>query len=77
VTLPCRRRFLSLLVVLAALVCSYLGVERRTPYTETDLQNAVPMGIPAVRTWADAPLSVSGGTAGSSFGLPIVLVIGG
>jgi predicted patatin/cPLA2 family phospholipase len=54
----CRRRLLSLLVVLAALVCPCFGVEHRTPYTEADLQNAVPMGIPAVRIWADAPLSV-------------------
>jgi len=30
----------------------------RTPYTESDLDSAVPMGIPNVRTWADAPLSV-------------------
>jgi predicted acylesterase/phospholipase RssA len=32
--------------------------EVRTPYTEADLRDAVPMGVPGVRTWADAPLSV-------------------
>jgi predicted acylesterase/phospholipase RssA len=32
--------------------------EQRTPYTEAELENAIPMGIPGVRTWGDAPLSV-------------------
>jgi predicted acylesterase/phospholipase RssA len=32
--------------------------EPRTPYTEAELENALPMGIPGVRTWGDAPLSV-------------------
>jgi predicted acylesterase/phospholipase RssA len=32
--------------------------EERTPYTEADLRDAVPMGVPGVRAWADAPLSV-------------------
>jgi predicted acylesterase/phospholipase RssA len=32
--------------------------EQRTPYTEEELENAIPMGIPGVRAWADAPLSV-------------------
>jgi hypothetical protein len=51
--------FRALVVVVAMLsVCT--GGELRTPYTESELQIAVPMGIPAVRTWADAPLSVLG-----------------
>ena len=32
--------------------------EQRTPYTEAELENAIPMGIPEVRAWGDAPLSV-------------------
>lgn len=32
--------------------------EQRTPYTEAELENALPMGIPGVRAWGDAPLSV-------------------
>jgi hypothetical protein len=32
--------------------------EQRTPYTEAELENAIPMGIRGVRAWADAPLSV-------------------
>jgi predicted acylesterase/phospholipase RssA len=32
--------------------------EQRMPYTEAELENAIPMGIPGVRAWADAPLSV-------------------
>jgi predicted acylesterase/phospholipase RssA len=32
--------------------------EQRTPYTESELEAATPMGIPGVRTWGDAPLSV-------------------
>jgi len=31
--------------------------EQRTPYTEAELENALPMGIPGVRAWGDAPLS--------------------
>jgi hypothetical protein len=55
-----RGRILSVLVVFAAGVTAYTGTgsELRTPYTESELEIAVPMGIPAVRTWADAPLSV-------------------
>jgi len=32
--------------------------EQRTPYTEAELESAIPMGIPGVRAWGDAPLSV-------------------
>jgi predicted acylesterase/phospholipase RssA len=32
--------------------------EQRTPYTESELEDAIPMGIPGVRAWGDAPLSV-------------------
>ena len=32
--------------------------EQRTAYTEAELENAIPMGIPGVRAWGDAPLSV-------------------
>jgi predicted acylesterase/phospholipase RssA len=32
--------------------------EQRTPYTEAELENALPMRIPGVRAWGDAPLSV-------------------
>jgi hypothetical protein len=46
------------LVILVATVRLSPGGGLRTPYTESDLQSAVPMGIPDVRTWADAPLSV-------------------
>ena len=53
-----RRRILGVLVVVAVSVFLCTGAEHRTPYTESDLETAVPMGIPAVRTWADAPLSV-------------------
>ena len=45
-----------IIVVVAVRICP--GAEQRTPYTEAELQNALPMGIPAVRTWADSPLSV-------------------
>ena len=31
--------------------------EQRIPYTESELEDAIPMGIPGVRTWGDAPLS--------------------
>jgi predicted acylesterase/phospholipase RssA len=34
------------------------SAEQRTPYTEAELENAIPMGIPGVRAWGDAPLSV-------------------
>jgi predicted acylesterase/phospholipase RssA len=50
--------FLRALVVVLAMVSACTGAELRTPYTESELQTALPMGIPAVRTWADAPLSV-------------------
>ena len=45
-----------IIVVVAVRICP--GAEQRTPYTEAELQNALPMGIPGVRTWADSPLSV-------------------
>src|ERR1700757_1762844 len=32
--------------------------EQRTPYTAAELEKAIPMGIPGVRAWGDAPLSV-------------------
>ena len=44
-------------LVLIATTISATGKER-TPYTEAELENAIPMGIPGVRTWGDAPLSV-------------------
>jgi predicted acylesterase/phospholipase RssA len=47
--------FFSVLLVSAA-VSAY--AEQRTPYTEAELENAIPMGIPNVRAWGDAPLSV-------------------
>jgi hypothetical protein len=53
-----RRLTLRALVAVVAGISSCTGAELRTPYTESELQTAVPMGIPAVRTWADAPLSV-------------------
>jgi hypothetical protein len=53
-----RRRILSVLIVVCIAVSASARAELRTPYTESDLEAAVPMGIPAVRTWADAPLSV-------------------
>ena len=53
-----RHPILRALVVVAAMVSACTGADLRTPYTESELQIAVPMGIPAVRTWADAPLSV-------------------
>ena len=53
-----RRSILRALAVVVAVVSACTGAELRTPYTESELQTAVPMGIPAVRTWADAPLSV-------------------
>ena len=42
------------------LVCAVASAngEQRTPYTESELEAAIPMGIPGVRTWGDAPLSV-------------------
>jgi hypothetical protein len=49
---------LTVLVLVAVSVFHCTAAEHRTPYTESDLETAVPMGIPAVRTWADAPLSV-------------------
>jgi len=47
-----------LLTLIIALVTAQALGEQRTVYTESELQTAVPMGIPGVRTWADAPLSV-------------------
>jgi hypothetical protein len=44
-------------LLLVSAVVSARG-EQRTPYTEAELENAIPMGIPGVRTWGDAPLSV-------------------
>jgi hypothetical protein len=55
---PLRRRALGMLVAVAAAVGTCTGGEIRTPYTESDLRTAVPMGISGVRTWADAPLSI-------------------
>jgi predicted acylesterase/phospholipase RssA len=52
------RRIVSVLVVVSIAIGVSARGELRTPYTESDLEAAVPMGIPAVRTWADAPLSV-------------------
>jgi predicted patatin/cPLA2 family phospholipase len=52
------RRMLSVLLVVFIAIGASARAEPRTPYTESDLEAAVPMGIPAVRTWADAPLSV-------------------
>jgi hypothetical protein len=49
---------LSVLLVVSIAIGASARAELRTPYTESDLEAAVPMGIPAVRTWADAPLSV-------------------
>jgi hypothetical protein len=53
-----RHPILCALVAVVAMVSACTGTELRTPYTESELQTAVAMGIPAVRTWADAPLSV-------------------
>jgi predicted acylesterase/phospholipase RssA len=47
---------LSVLLFACAVVSA--NGEQRTPYTESELEAAIPMGIPAVRTWGDAPLSV-------------------
>jgi hypothetical protein len=44
-------------MMLAGAICS-APAEQRTPYTEAELENALPMGISGVRTWGDAPLSV-------------------
>jgi predicted acylesterase/phospholipase RssA len=55
------RRFFRVAVVVAGAAIGLSTsscAEIRTPYTESDLDSAVPMGIPRVRTWADAPLSV-------------------
>ncbi len=53
-----RRRAWRLLLVVAAAVSAFGCAELRTPYTESELQIAVPMGVPGVRAWVDAPLSV-------------------
>ena len=45
-------------ITILAVVATYAGAQQRTPYTESELEAAVPMGIPGVRAWADAPLSV-------------------
>jgi predicted acylesterase/phospholipase RssA len=47
-------------IAAVVLTCNAVAAtaEQRTPYTEAELENAVPMGIPGVRAWADAPLSV-------------------
>jgi hypothetical protein len=52
------RRVFSALVFVAAAVSVCTGGELRTSYTESELQTAVPMGIPGVRAWADEPLSL-------------------
>jgi predicted acylesterase/phospholipase RssA len=46
------------LILQLAIWSSDLRAEQRTPYSEAELQNAIPMGVPAVRTWADEPLSL-------------------
>jgi len=51
-----RRTFALLVIVLAFSAFARAGW--RTPYTESELEVAVPMGVPGVRAWADAPLSV-------------------
>ena len=43
--------------LIAVLLATAASGEQRTPYTESELETALPMGIPGVRTWADAPLS--------------------
>jgi Patatin-like phospholipase len=48
----------SVYVLLLVSVAISATAEQRTPYTEAELENAIPMGIPGVRAWADAPLSV-------------------
>jgi hypothetical protein len=53
-----RRPILGVLAVVVAVVSACNGAELRPPYTESELQTAVPMGILAVRTWADEPLSL-------------------
>jgi predicted acylesterase/phospholipase RssA len=45
------------MLFLVSAVVSARG-EQRTPYTEAELEKALPMGIPGVRAWGDAPLSV-------------------
>jgi hypothetical protein len=44
-------------IIILAVVATYAGAEQRTTYTESELEAAVPMGIPGVGAWADAPLS--------------------
>jgi predicted acylesterase/phospholipase RssA len=44
-------------LLLASAIFSVHG-EQRSLYTESELEAAIPMGIPGVRTWGDAPLSV-------------------
>jgi predicted acylesterase/phospholipase RssA len=44
-------------LLLVSAVVSAQG-EQRTPYTESELEDAIPMGVPGVRTWGDAPLSL-------------------
>ncbi len=48
----------TLLFVVAVAFGGCAGTQRRTPYTESELQIVVPLGVPGVRTWADVPLSV-------------------
>jgi predicted acylesterase/phospholipase RssA len=52
-------RFVTCLCVLLLVSTAIPATaEQRTPYTEAELENAIPMGIPGVRAWGDAPLSV-------------------
>lgn len=51
------RRIFELLVIAVAFNAS-ARAEWRTPYTESESEVAVPMGVPGVRAWADVPLSV-------------------
>ena len=48
----------NLCVLLLASATFAAQGEQRIPYTESELEAAIPMGIPGVRTWGDAPLSV-------------------
>ena len=50
-------RVFHLMSLIAVLLATAASGEQRAPYTESELETALPMGIPGVRTWADAPLS--------------------
>ena len=59
--LPCRGTWRALLVVVAAAIAVGCA-ELRTPYTNSELQIGVPMGVAGV----DAPLSVLRGWTGDA-----------